>query len=77
MNELLTSGYLSDFTIVACIDSEGSGPLLRIAVHKLVLSPRSPVFKAMLESVFGTLLNLRIVAAVHRSVSTTTVIWLL
>jgi hypothetical protein len=50
INELLTSGYLSDFTIVAGVDSEAQGPLLRIAVHKLVLSPRSPVLKSTLES---------------------------
>jgi hypothetical protein len=48
----LTSGNLTDFTILAGVESEASSPdtILRIPVHKLILSQRSPVFRAMLQS---------------------------
>jgi speckle-type POZ protein len=50
IHHMLTSGHLSDFTVVAGTDAQPSISVQRIPVHKLILSLRSPVFKTMLES---------------------------
>jgi hypothetical protein len=52
LSTLLMSGNLTDFSIVVGVDSETSSSetFLRIPAHKLILSIRSPVFRAMLQS---------------------------